>query len=102
MHSCVLYPIQVLTIEPGCYFIDFLLDRALADPALSRYSSVLVFYTRSQYIDSSISLQLQSFVIQLHAMLNNNKIYIFYFYFFLKVEKHYRQLKLTFELLRLF
>ena len=26
-----------MTIEPGCYFIDFLIDRALADPELSRW-----------------------------------------------------------------
>ena len=39
-----------MTIEPGCYFIDFLIDRALADPELSR------FILKCRYILYSFSL----------------------------------------------
>jgi hypothetical protein len=40
--SRVLEAGMVLTNEPGCYFIDALLDAALADPARARYAACCV------------------------------------------------------------
>ena len=54
-----------MTIEPGCYFIDFLIDRALADPELSRWG---------RYEVANINQEIRMVLFQYHRFIVEERI----------------------------
>ena len=54
-----------MTIEPGCYFIVFLIDRALADPELSR---------RGRNEVSNINQEIKMVLFQYHRFIVEERI----------------------------
>ena len=45
---------MVLTIEPGCYFIDVLIDKALSDEEISKYINTNLHYYQGFYYKSYV------------------------------------------------